>query len=61
MVDYIIDLLIVAVLIIAITATNGVMANAIGLKIFGGKSRSSIVDQSKRIQTDWKNVGGIKK
>lgn len=61
MVDYIVDLLIVAVLIIAITATNGVMANAVGLKIFGGKNKSSIVDQSKKVQTGWTNVGGTNK
>jgi hypothetical protein len=58
---YIVDLAIVAALVIGITATNGVMTNAIGLKLFGGKSKSEIVDQSVRLQAGWKNVGGKKK
>lgn len=61
MAGYIIDLLIVAILIIAITATNGVMANTIGIKIFGRKNASHIVDQNAKVQTGWKSVGGIKK
>lgn len=58
MLGYIIDLSIVAVLIIAITALMGVMLNGIGTKIFGGKDRSLFVDKSTKIQTGWKKVGG---
>ena len=58
---YIVDFLIVAILVIGITATNGVLTNAIGLKFFGGKSRNKIVDQSTSLQTGWNAVGGKKK
>ncbi|MDQ0153903.1 hypothetical protein [Robertmurraya andreesenii] len=61
MVPYITDLAIVAVLIIAITATMGVITNGIGTKIFGGKNRNLFVDKSERMQTGWKSVGGFKK
>ncbi|TKC18290.1 hypothetical protein [Robertmurraya kyonggiensis] len=61
MAGYIIDLAIVAILIIGITALMGVMLHGIGTKIFGGKNRSEFVDKSMRIQTGWKNVGGFKK
>lgn len=58
---YIIDLSIVALLIIGITALMGVMTNSFGEKVFGGKSRKEFVNQSARFQTGWKSVGGKKK
>ena len=58
---YIMDLTIVALLVIGITAVNGVVMNGIGIKIFGGKNKNEFVDKSLRIQTDWKMVGGNKK
>jgi len=58
---YIVDFLIVALLVIGITALNGVMSNAIGLKVFGGKNKSEISDKSLSIQTGWNSVGGTKK
>ncbi|WP_019153232.1 hypothetical protein [Robertmurraya massiliosenegalensis] len=58
---YIMDLTIVAVLIIGITALMGVILNGIGTKIFGGKNKSEFVDKSEKIQTGWKSVGGFKK
>lgn len=61
MVEYIIDLTIVAALVIGITAVLGVLTNGIGEKVFGGKQRSEFVDQSARMQTGWKSVGGSKK
>ncbi|MCM3707116.1 MULTISPECIES: hypothetical protein [Cytobacillus] len=61
MVGYITDLMIVALLIIGFTALLGVLTNGIGEKIFGGKNKSEFVDQSARVQTGWKNVGGHKK
>ena len=45
----------------AITATNGVILNGIGTKLFGGKKALEFVHQSNRMQTDWKNVGGKKR
>lgn len=55
------DLTIVAVLIIGITALMGVLLNGIGTKVFGGKNKSEFVDKSEKIQTGWKSVGGFKK
>ena len=61
MVGYITDLTIVALLIIGFTALLGVLTNGIGEKVFGGKNKSEFVDQSARVQTGWKSVGGQKK
>lgn len=61
MAGYFIDLTIVAVLIIAITATMGVLTNGIGTKVFGGKDKNLFVDKSTRMQTGWKQVGGFNK
>ena len=61
MVDFFIDFIMVAILVIAITATNGVILNGIGTKLFGGKKVLEFVQQSNRMQTDWKNVGGKKR
>ncbi|SEN15101.1 hypothetical protein SAMN05192533_109179 [Mesobacillus persicus] len=58
---YIVDFMIVALLVIGITATNGVLTSAIGLKFFGGKDKSEIVDKSVSLQSGWKSVGGKKK
>ena len=60
MVAYFVDFLIVALLVIGITAINGVLTNGIGKKLFGGKRKSEFVDQSARMQTGWKQVGGNK-
>jgi hypothetical protein len=58
---YIMDLTIVTLLVVGITATIGVITNGIGIKFFGGRNKSEFVDQSVRMQTGWKNVGGSKK
>jgi len=58
---YMVDLAIVAVLIIGITAINGVLTNGIGEKLFGGKRHSEISNKSAEIQSGWKNVGGKNK
>lgn len=57
---YIIDLTIVAILIIGITAIMGVISNTIGEKVFGGKRRTEFVDESAKYRTGWKSVGGNK-
>nr|WP_263328326.1 hypothetical protein [Neobacillus sp. Marseille-Q6967] len=58
---YIIDLSIVAILVIGLTALMGVITNGFGEKVFGGKNRSEFVNQSAEFQTGWKSVGGKKK
>lgn len=59
--EYITDLVVVALLIIGITAFMGDITNGLGTKLFGGKRRSEYVDQNARFQTGWKAVGGKKK
>lgn len=58
---YIMDLTIVALLIVGITATIGVITNGVGTRFFSGNKRNEFVDQSTRLQTGWKNVGGSSK
>ncbi|KKK36970.1 hypothetical protein WQ57_16430 [Mesobacillus campisalis] len=58
---YILDLSIIAILVIGITALNGVVTNRIGISLFGGKEKNRFVDKSTSIQTGWKTVGGEKK
>jgi hypothetical protein len=58
---YIADLVVVAVLIVGITAIMGVLTNSFGEKVFGGKHRSEYVDQNAKFQTGWKAVGGKRK
>jgi hypothetical protein len=60
MAAYFVDFLIVALLIIGITATNGVLVNGIGNKLFSRKRKSEFVNQSTRMQSGWKQVGGNK-
>ncbi|MBM7693953.1 hypothetical protein JOC77_003397 [Peribacillus deserti] len=61
MVGYVIDLSIVAILVIGITALIGVLTNGIGVTFFGGKKRTEFTDKSAGIQSGWKLVGGKKK
>ncbi|MFE8696377.1 hypothetical protein ACFYKT_08410 [Cytobacillus sp. FJAT-53684] len=58
---YITDLIIVALLIVGLTATIGVITNGIGNSLFGGKKRTEFVDQSAKVQVGWKAVGGKRK
>lgn len=59
--DYIIDFAIVALLIIGITATMGVLLNGIGERVFGGKGHKENYNQSAHTQIGWKSVGGKSK
>lgn len=61
MVEYIIDLTIVSLLIIGITAMMGALTNGIGSALFSGKKRSEFVDQSAKFQVGWNKVGGKRK
>jgi hypothetical protein len=60
MYNYIMDFTIVAILVIGITAVMGIITNGIGTNFFGGKKKSEFVNQSNKMQTGWKNVGGRK-
>ncbi|MGN1401519.1 MAG: hypothetical protein ACI4XL_08465 [Bacillus sp. (in: firmicutes)] len=55
---YLFDLLIVTVLVIGLTALNGVIGNSIGNLLFGGKKRSIHKEATVSTQTGWKRVGG---
>jgi len=58
MIAYFVDFLLVALLVIGITATNGIITDGIGNKLFGRNKKSQFVNQSTLIQKGWKNVGG---
>lgn len=58
MASYFLDVGIVAGLIIVLTAIVGVLVNGIGNLLFGGSKRSIHVDQSNKIQENWRQVGG---
>jgi hypothetical protein len=60
MLGYFTDLALVSVLVIGITALMGSITNGIGTIFFGGKKKSEYVDQNKKIQAGWKQVGGDK-
>lgn len=60
MANYIIDLVIVSILVIGITAVNGAIGDVIGRKIFGGKNRTVFTDATKNSQAGWKSIGGAK-
>lgn len=55
---YILDFVLVAGLIIGITAINGVLVNSLGENLIGRKRKSEFVDKSVQIQAGWKQVGG---
>ena len=57
---YIIDLTVVALLVVGLTALMGTIMNGIGEKVFGGRNRSEFVDECAKYQTGWKSVGGKK-
>lgn len=59
MINVLTDLTLLAVFIVGITATVGVISSAIGLKL-GGKSADTNLQQSMKTQTGWKSVGGRK-
>lgn len=61
MAEYILDLTLVALLIIGLTAILGVLTNGLGEWLFGGKNKNEFVDQCAKFQTGWKAVGGKKK
>ncbi|MBU8906917.1 hypothetical protein [Desertibacillus haloalkaliphilus] len=53
---FVIDFAILAVLIIVITALNGVVTSAIGRKVFGGSNVHRFTDQSAATKAGWKKV-----
>jgi len=60
MAQYFIDLTLVALLVIGITAIMGVLVNGVGEKFFGGPARSENVNQSAKTQSGWRLIGGKK-
>jgi len=58
-VDFFIDFFLVAIFVIGITATMGVIANGVGTTIFG-KRKNESVEQSLKTQAGWKKIGGRK-
>lgn len=61
MFEYIIDFMLVALLIIGLTAIMGVLINGIGEKMAGGKGDPESFNQSAKTQIGWNQVGGKSK
>ncbi|OEH91617.1 hypothetical protein [Bacillus solimangrovi] len=55
------DFTLLALFIVGITATVGVISSAIGIKVFGRGKENKHVNQSNKTQVGWKAVGGTKK
>lgn len=58
--SFIIDFLLLAVVIIGITALNGIITNVFGMKIFGRGQVNKFTSKTSHIQSGWKQVGGKK-
>ncbi|WP_409294734.1 hypothetical protein V1498_16350 [Peribacillus sp. SCS-26] len=61
MAAYLMDLILVSILVIGITAFIAVISNGIGEKLFSGNKKNEFTDKSASIQAGWKPVGGRKK
>jgi hypothetical protein len=61
MAGYIIDLAIVTVLTVGLTAVMGSILNGLGESIFGGRKKTEFVDQADKVIAGWNSVGGKQK
>jgi large-conductance mechanosensitive channel len=61
MAGYVIDLAIVTVLTVGLTAIMGSILNGLGENIFGGRKKTEFVDQADKVIAGWKSVGGKQK
>jgi large-conductance mechanosensitive channel len=61
MAGYVIDLAIVTVLTVGLTAIMGSILNGLGENIFGGRKKTEFVDQANKVIAGWKSVGGKQK
>ena len=60
MVDYIVDFALVFLLIVALTATIGVITNTIGTKFFSRGQKDEFTSQNNKTLSNFKPVGGKK-
>jgi hypothetical protein len=58
MVSFWLDFIIIAGLIVGITATMGILLNWVGVNIFGRKNSDEFVIQSEKSIAGFKQVGG---
>ncbi|WP_421177568.1 hypothetical protein [Metabacillus dongyingensis] len=58
MFEYAFDFLLVAALVIGITALMGVITNGIGETILSGKKKNENVEHTLKTQAGWRKVGG---
>ncbi|MFY0760072.1 hypothetical protein AB1K32_14480 [Metabacillus dongyingensis] len=56
--EYAFDFLLVAALVIGITALMGVITNGIGETILSGKKKNENVEHTLKTQAGWRKVGG---
>ncbi|HEX7064498.1 MAG TPA: hypothetical protein VF199_05460 [Bacillales bacterium] len=56
MIGFIVDLLVLAVLVIGLTAMLGVISTKIGERVFGGKKGNIFYDQNMNSQKGWRKM-----
>lgn len=61
MLEYMIDFTLVALLVIGLTATMGVLTNGIAERLSGGKGDPESFNHSAKTQAGWNSVGGKRK
>lgn len=57
----ILDTVLIALLVIGLTAFLGVIVNGVGTKIIGKKNSKEYLSKGRSYQDNWKAVGGTKK
>ncbi|SEU03083.1 hypothetical protein SAMN05421676_11525 [Salinibacillus kushneri] len=56
--SFLLELSLLGILIIGLTAFSAVIVQFLGEKIFGRKTKSLYSSKSRSIQSNWKQVGG---
>jgi len=60
MLELLVDFGLLAILIVGITALNGVILNVIGMKLFGRGKAHHFTDKNAEIVSGWNKVGGTR-
>ncbi|WP_078555174.1 hypothetical protein [Bacillus alkalicellulosilyticus] len=58
MTAFIVDFLLLAAIVIGLTALNGILTNVFGMKILGRGQVDRYTTKSAATQTGWRKVGG---
>ncbi|EIT84596.1 hypothetical protein A374_14750 [Fictibacillus macauensis ZFHKF-1] len=56
MTGFIVDLILLALFVIGLTAFMGIITHTFSLKVFGRKASSTYIDQTKAFRANWSDV-----